>query len=75
MRLNETITAYDLAAALTGESGKFEVVSPTNETYIVTCLPGHSIANLTANTQNPQPFLVRKIANLGNWETNSQVRG
>ena len=73
MRLGETITANDLAAGLTGESGKFEVVTPTNATYIVTCVPGHSIANLTlANTQNPQPFVIRKVANLGGWENNPQ---
>ena len=73
MRLGETITANDLAAGLTGESGKFEVVTPTNATYIVTCVPGHSVANLTlANTQNPQPFVIRKVANLGGWENNPQ---
>jgi hypothetical protein len=72
MRLGETITGNDLAAALAGESGKFEVVSPTNETYIVTCVPGHSIANLTlANTQMAQPFVIRKVANLGSWDNNS----
>ncbi len=71
MRLGETITANDLAAALTGESGKFEVVTSNNTTYMVTCTPGHSIANLTlANTQNSQPFLIRKVANLGGLENN-----
>jgi hypothetical protein len=73
MRLGETITGNDLATALAGESGKFEVVTPNNTTYIVTCVPGHSIANMTlANAQNPQPFLIRKVANLGGWENNPQ---
>lgn len=71
MKLGETITAYDLATALADESGKFEVTSPSNETYILTCVPGHSITNLTIHNPQRQGFLIRKVANLGGWESNA----
>src|SRR5882672_3435877 len=64
MKLNESITTYDIAEALQGETGKFEVTSPTGERYFVTCQPGHSIVSLewAGNEPNLQPFLVRKVA-------------
>ena len=64
MKLNDTISAYDIAEALQGESGKFEVTSPNGERYFVTCQPGHSISNLewAGNEPNLQPFLIRKVA-------------
>jgi hypothetical protein len=64
MKLSETITAYDIAEALQGESGKFEVTSPNGERYFVTCQPGHSISNLewAGNEPNVQPFTIRKVA-------------
>ena len=46
MKLNDSITTYDIAEALQGEAGKFEVTSPNGERYYVTCQPGHSIVNL-----------------------------
>ena len=64
MHLGESIATYDVALALRGESGKFEVTSPTGEIYHVTCKPGHSIASLewSGNSTQPRPFLVRKVA-------------
>jgi hypothetical protein len=64
MKLNETITTYDVAEALQGESGKFEVTSPNGEKYLVTCAPGHSIESLewAGHEANQQPFLIRKVA-------------
>src|SRR3984957_13809072 len=64
MKLNDSITAYDIAEALQGETGKFEVTSPTGERYFVTCQPGHSIVSLewAGSEPNQQPFLVRKVA-------------
>jgi hypothetical protein len=63
MKLNESITTYDIAEALQGEQGKFEV-SPTGERYFVTCQPGHSISSIewAGSEPNLQPFLVRKVA-------------
>jgi hypothetical protein len=64
MQLGETIATYDLGLALRGQWGEFEVTSPTGEIYHVICDPNHSISNLEwARTRNnPQPFMVRKIA-------------
>jgi len=63
MQLGETIATYDVALALRGESGKFEVTSPTGEIYHVTCDPNHSISSLewSGNQTGSQPFLVRKV--------------
>jgi hypothetical protein len=41
MKLNDSITTYDIAEALQGEQGKFEVTSPTGERYFVTCQPAN----------------------------------
>jgi len=64
MHLGETIATYDVALALRGESGKFEVTSPTSEIFHVTCKPNQSISNLewAGSKTVPQPFLIRKIA-------------
>ncbi|MGB9203077.1 MAG: hypothetical protein WCB94_03775 [Terriglobales bacterium] len=64
MKLNDSITTYDIAEALQGEQGKFEVTSPTGERYFVTCQPGHSISSIewAGSEPNLQPFLVRKVA-------------
>jgi hypothetical protein len=64
MQLGETIATYDVALALRGESGKFEVTSPAGEIYHVTCRPNHSISNLewSGNKTDAQPFLIRKVA-------------
>jgi hypothetical protein len=84
MQLGETIATYDLGLALRGENGKFEVTSPTAEIYFVTCKPNHSISNLewAGSRTNPQPFLIRKIAETISLEARketaaeeSQLRG
>jgi hypothetical protein len=64
MKLNDSITTYDLAEALQGENGKFEVTTPSGERYFVTCHPGHSITSLewAGSETNNQPFPVRKVA-------------
>jgi hypothetical protein len=64
MKLNDTITTYDIAEALQEETGKFEVTSPNGERYFVNCQQGHSIVSLewAGNEPNLQPFLVRKVA-------------
>jgi hypothetical protein len=64
MQLGETIATYDVALALRGESGKFDVTSPTGEIYHVTCKSGHSITNLewSGDGVSPQPFVIRKVA-------------
>lgn len=64
MQLGETIATYDVALALRGESGKFEVTSPGGEIFHVTCKPDHSISSFewSGSKAEVQPFLVRKVA-------------
>jgi len=64
MQINETVRALDLAEALRGESGKFEVVTAQGTRLIVTALPGHSIANLriTSEGGTEQMVWIKKIA-------------
>jgi hypothetical protein len=64
MELGETIATYDVDLALRDESGKFEVTSPTSETYFVTCKPNHSILKpeSAGSRTYSQAFFVKKIA-------------
>ncbi len=64
--LNETIVAYDLAEALEGEGGKFEITTPSGERFTVTCTPTHSIKNFRTIPEggNPQPLRIKKVAEL-----------
>ncbi len=64
--LNETVVAYDLAEALEGESGKFEIITPNGERFTLTCTPTHSIKNFRSITEgtSPQPLRIRKVAEL-----------
>jgi len=75
MQLNETVRAYDLAEALRGECGKFEVVTSQGMRLTVTCLPGHSIANLCVATEggHEQMIWVKKIADF-QGQPNPQFR-
>ena len=64
--LNETIVAYDLAEALEGESGKFEITTPSGERFTVTTTPTHSIKNFRAIPEgtSPQPLRIKKVGEL-----------
>ncbi len=75
MHLGEIIATYDLGLALRGESGKFEVTSPTGEVYHVTCKPNHSISSLewAGNRNNPQPFLIRKMTETISLESGKEA--
>jgi hypothetical protein len=64
MQLGETIATYDVAVALRGENGKFEVTSPAGNLFRITCNGNHSIANLewSGEASDSQPFIIRKVA-------------
>ena len=66
MKLNDSITTYDIAEALQGETGKFEVTSPTGERYFVTCQPGHSITSL-AMSRTFSPSWSARWRSLSPW--------
>ena len=70
LNINETITAYDLAEALSDESGKFEVTTPSGEQFVVTSKPGHSISTLRPLPHNGSPLVwrIRKVAELQNFQ-------
>ena len=66
LQVNETVIAYDLAEALSGESGKFRV-SYGNQEFTVTARAGHSIASarpISHNGGSPEPWRIRKVAEL-----------
>src|SRR5205807_8027245 len=74
MKLNDSISTYDVAEALQGETGKFEVTSPNGERYFVPMQPGTSIIILewAGSEPNLQPFLGRKVAHRVTREVGSK---
>ena len=66
-RVNETITGYDLAELLHGESGIFEGTSPSGERFQIVSRAGQSITNLRLQpdkkSENPL-WRVRKVGEL-----------
>jgi len=66
-KVNETISGYDLAELLHGESGIFEGISPSGERFQVVCRAGHSISNLRLqpDKKGESPlWRVRKVGEL-----------
>jgi hypothetical protein len=51
MKLNDSISTYDVAEALQSGTGKFEVTSPNGQRCFVTCQPGHSLTSLATCLQ------------------------
>ena len=45
LKINESVTAFDVAEVLQDESGIFEATSPQGERYQLICRSGHSITN------------------------------
>ena len=66
-KVNETITGFDLAELLHGESGIFEATAPAGDKFQVVCRAGRSISNLRLlpeqKADNPL-WRVRKIGEL-----------
>jgi hypothetical protein len=64
MELGETIATYDVDLALRGEIGKFEITSPSSDTYYVTCKSNRPAvkADSAPSQMYPQAFLIKKIA-------------
>ncbi len=66
-KVNETLSGYDLAELLQGESGIFEGTSPTGERFQIVSRAGQSISNLRLQPdkkgENPV-WRVRKIGEL-----------
>ena len=68
-KVNETMTGYDLAELLHGESGIFEGTSPSGERFQIVSRAGQSISNLRLQPDTKgenQRWRVRKIGELRN---------
>ena len=68
LKVNETVTGYDLGELLHGEAGLFEAVAPGGDKFQCVARAGHSITNLRpiseSRKQNAQTWRVRKIGEL-----------
>ena len=68
LKVNETVTGYDLGELLHGEAGLFEAVGPGGDKFQCVARAGHSITNLRpiseSRKQNAQTWRVRKIGEL-----------
>jgi hypothetical protein len=64
MQLGETIATYDVDLALRGETGKFEVTTPTGELFYVNCKPNQFVlkSDWSRDQTYTQAYLIRKIA-------------
>ncbi len=74
IKINETITGYDLGELLQGEAGLFEATAPGGDKFQVVARAGHSITNLRPIQESKkaaQPaWRVRKVGELrGEQET------
>ena len=68
MFLNEEIQALDVVEALQGEVGVFQITDlVTNQKYILSTRPGHSLTSFRAvgNGGAPNGFRIKKTANFG----------
>jgi hypothetical protein len=68
LKVNETVTGYDLGELLHGEAGLFEAVGPGGEKFQCVARSGHSITNLRPIGEPRkganQTWRVRKIGEL-----------
>ena len=68
LKVNETVTGYDLGELLHGEAGLFEAIAPGGDKFQCVARSGHSITNLRpiSETRKPsaQTWRVRKIGEL-----------
>ena len=68
MQVDETIRTYDLAEALRGETGKFEVVTAQGTRMIITTTADYSIGTLQFVSEggSEQMIWIKKIAEFHN---------
>jgi len=74
LELNETIFAMDPAEALRGESGVYEVTSPTGQKFQAVCRPYHSISSFRQIPEQRglnNAWRIKKVAELRNEAENA----
>ncbi len=70
LKVNETVTGYDLGELLHGEAGLFEAIAPGGDKFQCVARSGHSITNLRPLSEysgrkgQAQTWRVRKIGEL-----------
>ena len=68
LKVNETVTGYDLGELLHGEAGMFEAIAPGGDKFQCVARSGHSITNLRplgeTRKSNALTWRVRKIGEL-----------
>ena len=68
LKVNETVTGYDLGELLHGEAGMFEAIAPGGDKFQCVARSGHSITNLRpigdSRKNSAQTWRVRKIGEL-----------
>jgi hypothetical protein len=70
LKVNETVTGYDLGELLHGEAGLFEAIAPGGDKFQCVARAGHSITNLrplgeySSRKGLAQTWRVRKIGEL-----------
>ena len=72
-KVNETISGYDLAELLHGESGIFEATAPAGEKFQVVCRAGHSISNLRLQPVNEGQSPLWRVRKIGEIRTEQET--
>jgi hypothetical protein len=72
-KVNETISGYDLAELLHGESGIFEATAPAGEKFQVVCRAGRSISNLRSQPENQAESPLWRVRKVGEIRTEQQT--
>lgn len=62
MGLGQSINTYDPVLALRGQTGTFQVKTPSGEEVFLTCHADEGLVGIQWGSQPQQPFLVTKIS-------------
>ena len=73
LRMNETITGYDLAELLHGESGLFEATTPAGEKVHVVNRVEKSISNLRLFPEERVATPLWRVRKIGELRTEQQT--
>jgi len=72
-KVNETVTGYDLAELLQGESGIFEAIAPAGEKFQVVCRAGRSISNLRLLPEKKADTPLWRVRKVGELRAEQQT--
>ena len=72
-KVNETMTGYDLAELLHGESGIFEGTTPSGERFQIVSRAGQSISNLRLQPDKKGENPLWRVRKLGELRSEQQT--